>query len=238
LLTADSLFSGKLIVYQEKEGYRFSLDAVLLAGFSKVKPADRIIDLGTGCGVVPLILAYRKLGQSLVGVEVQSELAALAQKNVETNGFSDRIRIYEMDYRQVASQFPAGGFDLAVSNPPYRRIDTGRINPHRQKALARHELAGSISDVFSAAKQLLPRGGRLAVIYPATRLDHLVVTAHRSGFSPKELTVVHSDRSGPGRLVFLECRKGGGEELKVTPPFFIYEADGTYTEAMRVFFED
>jgi len=237
LLTIDSLFNGNLIVYQEKKGYRFSLDAVLLAGLSKVRPNDRTVDLGTGCGVVPLILAYRKLGQSSVGIEIQPELAALARKNVEINNFSDRIRIFEMDYRQVVSHFPAGGFDLAMSNPPYRKIDSGRINPHRQRALARHELAGSVSDVFGAAKHMLPQGGRLAVIYPATRLDHLLVTAHQHGFSPKELTVIHSDGSGPGRLVFLECRKGGGEELRVAPPFCVYKADGTYTEAMQAIYE-
>lgn len=237
MLTADSLFNGNLIVYQGKKGYRFSLDAVLLAGLSKIKPTDRILDLGTGCGVVPLILAYRKLGKTLEGIEIQPELAALAQKNVETNGFSDRIRILEMDYRQVTSFFPAEGFDVALSNPPYRKIHSGRINPDRQRAIARHELEGSIRDVFAASRHMLPTGGRLAVIYPAARLDHLLVTAHEHGFSPKELTLIHSDVSSPGRLVHLECRKGGGEELRVAPPFFIYRADGVYTEAMQTIYE-
>ena len=237
MFSADSLFSGNLVIYQEKKGYRFSLDAVLLAGLAKIKPADRIVDLGTGCGVVALILAYRKLGQSLLGVEIQPELAQLAQENVEINGFSDRIRILEMDYRRVASHLQSEGFDLVLSNPPYRKIDSGRINPDRQRALARHELAGSISEVFAAARFLLPRAGRLAVIYPATRLDHLLVTAHEHGFSPKELTVIHSDANSPGRLVYLECRKDGGQELKVAPPFFIYRAEGTYSEAMQAIYE-
>lgn len=237
MLTADSLFSGNLIVYQEKRGYRFSLDAVLLAGLSRIRPRDRIVDLGTGCGVVPLILAYRRPGQSVVGIEIQPELAALAQKNVDTNGFSERIRILESDYRQVATHLQAESFDLVVSNPPYRRIDTGRINPDRQRAIARHELAGSVTDVFAAGKYLLTQGGRLAIIYPAARLSHLLVTAYQHDFSAKELTVIHSDTCGPGRLIHLECRKGGGEELKVAPPFFIYRADGTYTEAMQAIYE-
>lgn len=237
MLSSDSLFSGNLVIYQAKKGYRFSLDAVLLAGLARIKPGDRVVDLGTGCGVVPLILAYRGLGQSFTGLEIQPELAELAKKNVESNGFSDRISIVEMDYRDVASHFPAEGFDIALSNPPYRKVDSGRINPDRQRALARHELAGSISDVFSAAGFLLPRGGRLAVIYPATRLDHLLVTANKYGFSAKELTIIHSEPGGPGRLAFIECRKGGGEELKVAPPFFIYRSDGTYSEAMQAIYE-
>lgn len=237
LLTADGLFQGKLIVYQEKNGYRFSLDAVLLAGLTRVRPEDRVVDLGTGSGVILLILAHREHGKLLVGLEVQPDLAALARKNVEVNGLSERVRVLEMDLRHAAEAFPAESFDLVLSNPPYRRVESGRISPHTQRALARHELTGSITDVFAAGKYLIPQGGRLAVIYPASRLNHLLVTAHQFGFCPKELTVIHSNISGSGRLVHVECRKGGGEELRISAPFFIYGEDGGYTDSMRRLYE-
>ncbi len=210
----------------------------MIAGLTKIKPEDRILDLGTGCGVILLILAFRNKGSRLVGLEIQPEMAALARRNVEINGYSDRVRIQEGDLKRVADYFPSGSFDLLVSNPPYRRVDTGRVNPERQKAVARHELASSVSDVFAAGKYLLPHGGRLSVIYPASRLDHLLITAGRHGFSAKDLTVIHSHATGPGRLALAEFRKGGGEELRVSPPFFIYRDDGSYTDAMQKLYEE
>ena len=232
----DTLFEGGLVCRQQKKGYRFSLDAVLLAGLTRVGPEDRVMDLGTGCGVVPLILAYRGRGAEKVGVELQPELAALARRNVEENGFSRSIRIEEMDFRRVKEVFPGGSFDVVTSNPPYRKVETGRVSSNPQRAVARHEIESSVEDVFAAADWLLPCGGRVSVVYPSTRLDHLLATAVKRGFSPKQLTLVHSSANGPGRLAWVECRKGGGEELWVTPPFFIYDKEGGYSRAMREFY--
>jgi tRNA1Val (adenine37-N6)-methyltransferase len=238
LLTTDTLYGGKLIVLQEKDGYRFSLDAILLAGLTKVQSEHRIVELGTGSGVVLLILAYLNKGNSLVGLEIQPELARVAANNVQANGFSNKIDVIQADFRSVAALFPPGNFDFVISNPPYRRLGSGRINPQPQRAIARHELAASISDVFLAGKHLLSSGGRLAVIYPSSRLDHLLVVARDHGFAPKELTVIYSTPSAPGCLVHLECHKGGGEELRIAPPFHIYRKDGSYSEAMERMFDD
>lgn len=198
---------------------------------------DRVADLGTGCGIVPMILAYRKMGAGIVGIEIQPELVRLARQNAEVNGFSDRIRIEELDFREIASQLEPASFDLVVSNPPYRRLQSGRINPIHQRAIARHELMGSVQDVFAGAKHLLKEGGRLALIYPSARAGILFVTAEQCGFSPKQLVVIYSAPSGPASLVYLECRKGGGEELRIGAPFFIHHEDGRYTEAMRTLYE-
>lgn len=234
---ADSLFDGALIVHQQKDGYRFSIDSVLLAGLTRVENNDRVIDLGTGCGVIPLILTYRRQGSSCVGLEIQPELVRLARKNVAVNGMTDRITVLEMDFREVRGRFPPEGFDLLVSNPPYRRVCTGRINPNSQRAMARHEIAGSAAEVFAAGKFLLPVGGRLAVIYPAARLDHVVRLSLQFGFTPKRLTVIYSNPSSRAKLIHLESRKGGGEDLQIEPPFFIYQADGSYSESLRRFYE-
>ena len=136
-----------------------------------------------------------------------------------------------------AGHLPAESFDLAVSNPPYRGLESGKINPDRQRALARHELTASVADVFSACKYLLRQGGRLAVVYPAARLGRLMVVAHEHGFAPKDLTVIYSEPGGPARLVHLVCHKGAGEELRIRPAFFIYDGTGAYTEAMRLMYE-
>lgn len=239
MLTRDTLFNGKLAVCQEKEGYRFSLDAVLLAGLTRIRTDDRVVELGTGCAVIPLVLAFRrKTDRRIVGIEIQPELARLARENVDENGMADRIAIREMDLRRVSSHFPPGGFDLVLSNPPYRKPGSGRISPNRQKAIARHELTATLADVFSAARFLLPDGGRIALIYPATRLGHLLRSALELSFSPKRLRIVYSYPGGPGRLVHLECIKGGGEEVNIEPPLYIYRTDGRYTDAMQELYEE
>lgn len=237
MLTCDTLFKGKLIVFQPKKGYRFGIDAVLLAGLTRVRRHDRVADLGTGCGVIPLILAYRCLGKRIVGLEIQPELVEMAQQNISVNGFGKKIAIYERDFREIPGSLGAGSFDLVVSNPPYRRLHSGRLNPDGQRAIARHEVKSSIVDVCRAAGYLLNDGGRLSVIYPATRLGFLLVTAQEYGLSPKQLTVIYSSAVSGARLVCLECRKGAGEELRIGPPFLIYKEDQTYTEAMRLLYE-
>jgi len=233
LLTRDSLFSGKLLIYQERKGYRFSIDAVLLAGLARVRPGDRIVELGTGCGVVLLILAFRGLGESLLGIEIQPELFSLAQRNALENGLDERARFLNADFRAVSELLPPRCCDMVVSNPPYRRLSTGRVNPDKQRAIARHELVATLTDVFKAADHLLGDGGRLGLIYPAPRLGSLLAAAHEAGFCPKELTVIHSDPASSARLVYVQCTKRGGEELHISPPFIIYEGAGEYSAAMK-----
>ncbi|MHC1724679.1 MAG: tRNA1(Val) (adenine(37)-N6)-methyltransferase [Syntrophobacteraceae bacterium] len=238
-LSCDTLFNGRLAVCQERKGYRFSLDAVLLAGLSRIKPGDRVIELGTGCGVVPLILAYRdKTNKKISGVEIQPELAGLARANVDANGLGERIEICEMDLRESSSGFKTGSFDVVLSNPPYRKPGAGRVNPERQKAIARHELYANLADVFRAAKHLLPQGGRAALIYPAGRLAYLLSSAREQDFSPKRLTIIYSYPGGPGKLIHLESIKGGGEELTVEPPFYVYRENGRYSEAMDALYAE
>jgi tRNA1Val (adenine37-N6)-methyltransferase len=189
--------------------------------------------------VIPLVLAHRKsTAERIIGIEIQPELARLAHQNVKDNGLGDQIEIREMDLRQVSSWFSPGIFELVLANPPYRKAGSGRVNPNNQKAVARHELAATLPDVFGSARYLLPQGGRVALIYPATRLAHLLSSAHEQGFNPKHLRIIYSYPDGPARLVHLECRKGGGEEIQIAPPFYIYRENGRYTSAMMELYEE
>jgi tRNA1Val (adenine37-N6)-methyltransferase len=166
-------------------------------------------------------------------VEIQPELFELAQKNVGENHFGDCIEVHRLDFRESGGVFAPESFDLVLSNPPYRKAGAGRITPDSQKAVARHELTATVADVFDAARRLVPTGGRVAVVYPATRLANLMCAALERGFTPKRLTLIHSHPGGPGRLVHLECRKGGGEELRIEEPFYIHEEADRYSEAMQ-----
>lgn len=226
------------MIYQYQKGYRFSIDAVILAGLTESTACDHVIDLGTGCAVVPLILGYRGKAKFVVGVEIQKELVELARKNVEENGFSEIVAIKNMDIKDVRNHFDPESFDVVVSNPPYRPVKTGRINPEAQKAIARHELAVTLDDLMAASAYLLKPNGTLSVIYPAWRLDDLIITAYHHDLTVKRLTCIHSRAGSRADLVHILARKKGGREMIIAPPLFVYEGDEKrYTEQMAKFYE-
>lgn len=228
--TADTFGNGRLHVRQARNGYRFSIDAVLLAHSVRLPDAGtRILDLGTGCGIIPLILALRCPAVRIIGIEIQAELAALAQHNVRRNDLQDRIEILAADLCRLPLRGRRAGIDLVVTNPPYRRADTGRVNPDIQRAIARHELKTTLADIVAAADGLLGRGGRFAAVYPAERLADMLVTLRRHQLEPKALRMVHSGGQTPAKLFVVEAVKGGKPGLKVAAPLVIYNADGAYT---------
>ncbi|MFP3868117.1 MAG: tRNA1(Val) (adenine(37)-N6)-methyltransferase [Desulfobacteraceae bacterium] len=221
---------------QPKQGYRFSVDAVLLGALSALRAGERVIDLGTGCGIILLLLASRCPDCSLTGVEFQPNLARLAEQNVRLNDFADRVQIVGADMQDLPQHFPPAAFDVVVSNPPYRPLEAGRLNPAAEKAIARHELFGSLNTVAQTAYYLLPHGGRLYLIYPAWRLVSLCAILRTQGLEPKTLCLIHSRAREPARLLWVEARKHGGEELQILPPLIIYQDDGQYTPEVQNFF--
>jgi tRNA1Val (adenine37-N6)-methyltransferase len=237
--TLDRLMPGNLQLLQAREGYRYSVDAVLLARFARVKKGGRIADLGTGTGVLPLLLAHLTDAPVIYGIELQEDLARRADRNVILNGLQDRIRILQGDIRQIAGMLPAGAADLVVTNPPYRAPGSGRIAPVGERAAARHELAGSVADFIAAAGWLLQPGGRLAVIYLAERLTLLLTSMSVTGIEPKRLRLVHSRAAADARLVLVEGCKGARAGLQVEKPLILHgdgaAADKYSAEVTRMY---
>lgn len=227
--TEDTFFNGRLNVRQHKDGYRYSIDAVILAACVQPGPKDRIVDLGVGCGIIPMILAFRYHGIRIYGVEIQEELADLSKINVETNQMNDRVQIIKGDMKSLHHQMMDGPVDVVVSNPPYRKIDSGRINPGKMKAIARHELAITLNDIVDTAKSLLKTAGKFIVIYPAWRMTDLLTCMKQRGVEPKRLRAVHSRLGDEARLVVVEGMKGGQSGLVVESPLYIYEREDVYT---------
>jgi tRNA1Val (adenine37-N6)-methyltransferase len=225
-LTHDSLFNGRLTCRQHRDGYRFSVDAVLLAHFFTPQPAETVLDLGTGCGIIPLILAYRRPGLRLTGLELQPQLVELARYNVESNGLADRVRILAGDLRVLDTLLAPGSFQRVVCNPPYRKVDEGRQNPDPEQAVARHELRADLEAVVRASDWLLPVGGKVDLIFPAARRAELLTVMREVGFAPGRMQAVHGYPGGPGKLILLEGIKGGGGDLEIMPPFFICREQG------------
>jgi tRNA1Val (adenine37-N6)-methyltransferase len=237
--TFDTLFGGTIRVVQEKAGYRFSLDAILLAGFVRLRAGERVVDLGTGIGIIPLILAQKGEGAGeIVGVEIQEKLAELAQTNVHNNGLEDIIHIYQGDIKEIDDLFPPSSFDVVVTNPPYYRVSSGKINPSSQKAIARHEVMCTIDDVLQAASYLLKEGGRIFIIFPAYRSVTLFDSLRSAMLEPKTLRWVHSRENEDAKFILTEAYKKGGEGVEVLPPFFVYAHDGTYTSEMARLYSD
>lgn len=226
----DSIFNGALKVIQKKKGYRFSMDAVLLARSVRIHEKDRIIDLGTGCGIIPLIIASHGACECIVGVEIQSHLADIAKRNVRLNKKNQIIQIVECDINNIGNSFTAESFDIVVSNPPFGKQGIGRISPNQQRAIARHEILVELEELISAAFYLLRRGGRIYIIYPASRLSRMLYLLKKESLEPKIMRMVHSTMGAAAQLTIIEATKYGGEELKIPHPLYLYGPDGEYTE--------
>ncbi|MCH8054666.1 MAG: tRNA1(Val) (adenine(37)-N6)-methyltransferase [Deltaproteobacteria bacterium] len=231
--TLDALFQGRLTIIQKKGGYRFSLDAVLLAHFVEVDGREKIIDLGTGSGVIPLVLASLYPSVRVIGLELQEEMVQRALRSVVCNGLEDRVGIVQGDVCSIQQDFSPQGFDAAVCNPPYRGLRNGRINADPERRVARHEIKGYLRDFLRAGFYLLRRKGKMALIYPAARTLDLLQTMRQESLEPKRLRLVHSFEGATATLVLAEGIKDGRSELKIMPPLVIYTQGRKYTEEMR-----
>ncbi len=225
-VSCDRLFDGRIQCLQPLRGYRFTEDAVLLAHFITPQPGDNILDLGAGCGIIALILAYRWPAVTLTALEIQPRLADLARRNAAGNNLEASLRVVEGDLRQSSDLLEQGSFDWVVCNPPFHPLAAGRLNPHDELAVARHEIHADLAAVLAAARYLLRENGRLALVYPATRAASLLHDLKNSGLKPKRLRMVHSHPEAPARLVLVEAALLAGEELTVLPPLFVADVQG------------
>jgi tRNA1Val (adenine37-N6)-methyltransferase len=235
-LTTDSFFNGQLKVKQEKAGYRFSLDAVVLASHVKPREGDRILDLGTGCGIVSLILAYLHQNIKIYGIEVQEALAKIAIINVKENKLKNRVGIICKDLKVLGVDEISGPVNIVVSNPPYRKVESGRINPDPQKAVAKHEISAELDDVVKTARQMLIPAGRLLMVYTAERLTDILMSMRNAGIEPKFFRMIHPDGHSAAKLILVEGVKGGNAGMKNGPPLIIHNEDGSYTDEVQSMF--
>lgn len=214
--TLDEFMGGRLRVIQSGRGYRFSSDAVLLAEFVSTRAGDLVVDLGTGCGIIPLLLLLTRPLRHAVGLEIQPDLAGQAFRNARLNGLAHRMSVIQGDLRHPPiAPFSA---DVVICNPPYRQPATGRINPNLQRAIARHELLASLDDILGASRRLLREGGRLAVIYAAVRLVDLLIRMRGFGLEPKRIRLIHPAPEAEAKLVLVEASAGGRRGIRILPP--------------------
>ena len=234
--TLDCLSLGSIHLRQAVRGYRCSLDPILLVRFVGTGTVESVVDLGTGSGVIPLLLARLIPARSLVGIELQDTLARRAAGNVELNRLTDRVRIEPGDIRRIEHLIEAASIDLVTCNPPYRQVGSGRIAADSERARARHELAGDLNDFIRAGRFILKSGGAMVMIHLAERLAEVLAGMTDHGLEPKRLRLVHAQPAAPARLVLVEGRRGGRPGLEVEPPLYIYRdgnAERDYSDEVR-----
>ena len=234
--TTDTFFEGKIKVMQSRAGYRYSIDSVLLAFHAAPRPGDKVLDLGTGCGIISLIMAVREPDIRIFAVELQTELAGLAEANVRKNQLANRIQVMHTDMRLLKPNMTGGPADLIVCNPPYRRPGSGRINPAQQRAVARHEIEVSLIDILETARRMLRTAGRFVVIYSVERTTDINSCMRSEQIEPKFMRMIHSTRNSEAKLVLIEGVKSARPGLKIPPPLIIYDDTGDYTEEVKPMF--
>ena len=226
--TLDSIKDAKLL--QSKKGYRFSIDAVLLEQFISARHSSKGIELGTGSGVISILLAKRLSNIHITAVELQKTLSDRAKRNVKLNDLEGRIEIVQKDIKELKDVYATNSFNFGYSNPPFRKSKTGRMSIDKERAIARHEIEISLQELISTASHLLKHSGRFYLIYHPFRLVELISILKESKLEPKRMRFVHSRQGDEAKMVLMEAAKGSGTWLKIEPPLYLYEKGKTYSK--------
>lgn len=229
----DDLQRGGLRVIQRADAFRFGTDAVLHADFAAPRRHDRVCDLGTGTGIIPLLLYARENTISADAVEIQPDMADMAARSMAMNGLNEKIRVLPGDLRSIRTLLPHARYDLVTCNPPYGKAGGTLLNPDASKRLARHEESCAIEDVACAAAWLLQNGGRLCCVFPAARMIELSDAMRKYRMAPKRIRMVHSRVEKAAHLCLMEGMLDARPGLIIEPPLVIYDENNAYTPELR-----
>ena len=226
----DDLQRNGYQIIQKKDGFCFGMDAVLLSGFAAVKPGEKDIDLGTGTGIIPILLEAKYEGEHYTGLEIQDEVAEMAARSVALNHLEEKVSIVKGDIKEASRLFGAASFDVVTSNPPYMNDAHGLKNPDLPKAIARHEVLCTLDDVAREAAKLLRPGGRFYMVHRPHRLIEIITALTKYKLEPKRMKMVHPFVDKEANMVLIEAVRGGKSMIKVEAPIVVYREPGVYTQ--------
>jgi tRNA1Val (adenine37-N6)-methyltransferase len=226
----DDLDLKGLKIIQNPEWFCFGIDAVLLSGFARVKKSDKVVDLGTGTGIIPILLYGKYDPKEIIGVEIQDEVSEMAERSVRLNNIEGRVKIHRGDIKDCFKQLGINEFDVVVSNPPYQKSSAGLISPQDKKAISRHEMLITLEELVYTASRLLKGGGRFYMVHRPERLKDIIICLDKNKFTPKRIRFVHPGIYKKPTMVLIEAAKAGGEFLNIEEPLYVYNEDGSYTE--------
>lgn len=225
----DDLQYRGLKIIQNTEGFCFGVDAVLLANFADIKKKARVVDLGTGTGIIPVLIAGKTEAASVVGLEIQPSMAEMAARSVLLNQLQDRVKIVQGDIRESVELFGAAQFDVVTTNPPYMNGGGGLVNPSDMKAISRHELLCTLEDVIKAGSRLLQPGGQFAMVHRPERLVDILCLMRSYQIEPKWIRFVHPSPYKKSNLLLVKGTKGGNPQLKMMDPLYVYDGQGKFS---------
>ena len=226
----DELHRNGYKIIQNQEKFCFGMDAVLLSGFAKVRQGEYVLDMGTGTGIIPILLEAKTQGKHFTGLEIQEESADMARRSVVYNHLEDRISIVKGDIREADRLFALSSFDVITCNPPYMTESHGLVNPNLPKAIARHEILCTFEDVARQAEKLLKPGGRFYLVHRPFRLAELIRTLSKYHLEPKRMKMVHPFLDKEPNMVLLEAMRGARPRITVEAPLIVYKEPGIYTD--------
>ena len=226
----DDLQRNGYRIIQKKKGFCFGMDAVLLSGFAQVKEGEVAVDLGTGTGIIPILLEAKTKGKHFTGLEIQEEVAEMAGRSVRLNQLENRVDIVRGDIKEASRLFGKASFDVVTSNPPYMNDNHGLKNPELPKAIARHEVFCALDDVCREASLLLKSGGRFYMVHRPHRLAEIITALKTYKLEPKRMKLVHPFVDKEANMVLIEAVRGGRSMMKVEAPIIVYREPGVYTQ--------
>lgn len=225
----DDLQRNGYRIIQDPDRFCFGMDAVLLSGFASAKKGDKVLDMGTGTGIIPILMEAKSEAEHLTGLEIQPESADMALRSVKLNGLEDKISIVTGDIKEAKNLFPKASFQVITSNPPYMIGQHGLVNPHSEKAIARHEVLCTLEDVIENAAALLVPGGHFYMVHRPFRLAEIMTTLVKYRLEPKRMQLVYPYIDKEPNMVLIEAARGGKSRLQVEKPLIVYEKPGVYT---------
>lgn len=229
----DDLQYKGLKLIQKRDGFCFGVDAVLLANFADIKKNDRVIDLGSGTGIIAVLIAAKTAARSVKGLEIQADMAEMAARSISLNGLQNKVEIIHGDIKDAPKMFGASAFDAVVTNPPYMNRGGGLLNPSDTKAVSRHELLCTLEDVISSSSRLLSPGGRFAMVHRPERLADIVYLMRQYSIEPKFLRFVHPSPYKKPNLILVKGTRSGRPQLKVLEPLYVYDGHGNYSSEIN-----
>lgn len=226
----DDLQRNHYKIIQDPDRFCFGMDAVLLSGFARAKEGDRVLDLGTGTGIIPILMEAKTCAAHLSGLEIQPDSADMARRSVKLNGLEEKIEIVTGDIKEAVSLFGPASFDVVTCNPPYMTEHHGLTNPGAPKAIARHELLCTLEDVISQAGRLLKPGGNFYMVHRPFRLADIFVLLRQYKIEPKRMKLVYPFVDKEPNMVLIEANRGGRPRMTVEKPLIVYKEPGVYTD--------
>ena len=227
----DDLEYKGLKIIQNTEGFCFGIDAVLLSDFAKeIKNNSKVLDLGTGTGILSILLSAKTNLGKIYGIEIQEEVADMAKRSVRLNGLENKIEIINKNIKDLEEIFEKNTFDAIVTNPPYKKMETGIINEKQNKFISRHEVTASLNDFIKISSNLLKERGSLYIVHRPERLAEIIYELKNNKLEPKKMRFVHSNVNEEPKLVLIKAVKNAKEFLKIEKPLFIYNKQGEYTK--------